>query len=274
VYLAACVQLSCGSDVERNLESAERLIRRAAGYGAALVATPENTPYLGPWDQRVRHAETLDGPLARRMGELARQLCIHLLVGSFPERALGEDGQPDPHRTHNTSLLFGPDGSLLASYRKMHLFDAAVPGGVTVQQSDSTVPGDQLVVAPTPLGRIGMSICYDVRFPEFYRGLVERGAEVMAIPAAFTLMTGKDHWHALLQARAIETQSWVLAPAQWGVHDDGALRYTYGHSMILDPWGTVVAECSDGEGICLAEVDLAKVWSTREAIPLAQHRRL
>ena len=165
-------------------------------------------------------------------------------------------------------------GSLLSSYRKLHLFDAAVPGGVTVQESASTTPGDQLVVAPTPLGRIGMSVCYDVRFPELYRGLVDKGAEVMTIPAAFTLMTGKDHWHALLQARAIETRSWVLAPAQWGVHDDGALRYTYGHSMILDPWGTVVAECSDGEGICLAEVDLAKVWSTREAIPLAEHRRL
>jgi len=274
VYLAACVQLRSTADVARNLVTMEKLVRRAAGYGASLVVTPENTPYLGPWARRASLAEPLHGPMARGLGALARQLGIHLLVGSFPEQALLESGRPDPERSYNTSLLFSPDGSLVASYRKIHLFDVAVPHGITIEESSTTVAGSELVVGDTPLGRVGLSICYDLRFPELYRGLVERGAELITIPSAFTLMTGKDHWHALVRARAVETQAWVLAPGQWGEHGDEGLRHSYGHSIIVDPWGTVVAECSDGEGLCLAEVDLARVAATRRGMPLGLHRRL
>lgn len=274
MYLAACVQLRSTADVQRNMASAERLIRRAAGYGASLVATPECTVYLGPWDERGRYAESLDGPLATRFSSLARGLGIHLLIGSFPERVLLPDGSPDPVRTYNTSLLFGPDGSVLCSYRKLHLFDVDVPGGISLQESRTTVAGDRVVVCDTALGMVGLSICYDLRFPELYRALVDHGARLITIPSAFTLDTGKDHWHALVRARAIETQAWVLAPGQWGRHGDGGIRRSYGHSMIVDPWGTVVAECGEGEGLCLGEIHRDRVATVRQGIPVAQHRKL
>ncbi len=269
MFLAACIQLRSTSDVRRNLRTAEALIRRAAGYGAALIATPEATTYLGPHERKVALAEPVDGPTHRRLGDLAAELGVHLLIGSGAEPAAGEGG-----RCHNTSMLFGPDGGLIASYRKLHLFDVDVPGGVRFSESATCAPGDRIVVAETTLGRLGLSICYDLRFPELYRQLVERGAELIAVPSAFTLMTGKDHWHALLRARAIEAQCYVLAPGQWGAHDDGGLRRSYGHSLIVDPWGTVVAQCSDGEGLCLAEIDLERVREVRRGIPLREHRRI
>jgi predicted amidohydrolase len=269
MFLAACVQLRGSSDVERNLSVTEGLIRRAAAMGCQLVATPEATTYLGPHDRKVELAEAVDGPTHRRLGELAAELGIHLLIGSVAERAEGED-----QRCHNTSLLFGPDGALIASYRKVHLFDVDIPGGVRFSESQTCAPGRDLVVADTALGKLGLSICYDLRFPELYRELLDRGAQMLAVPSAFTLMTGKDHWHALLRARAIETQCYVLAPGQWGAHDDEGLRRSYGHSVIVDPWGTVVAECSDGEGLCVAEIDLDKVAATRRGMPIQDHRRV
>ncbi len=274
MFLAACIQLRCTADVERNLATCEKLVRRAAGYGASLVATPENTPYLGPWADRPRVAEPLDGPMASGLANLARDLGIHLLVGSFPERALLPDGSLDVRRTYNTSLLFGPSGRLLVSYRKLHLFDVEVPNGICIRESDTTVAGADVANRDTALGNIGLSICYDLRFPELYRALVDRGAEIITVPAAFTYDTGKDHWHALLRARAIETQTWVLAPGQWGHHHDGGLRRSYGHSLIVDPWGAEVAECGDGEGLCVAEIDLSRVRTTRLGMPVANHRRL
>ena len=162
----------------------------------------------------------------------------------------------------------------MARYRKIHLFDIDLPGGPTFRESAHIAPGDDVVAVPTPLGVIGLSICYDLRFPELYRKLVDAGAEILTVPSAFTLQTGKDHWHPLLRARAIECQSWVLAPAQEGRHDDQGLRHSYGHALIADPWGTVVAECGDGEGFCLAEIDLERVRRVRAAIPVEQHRRL
>ena len=275
--LIAAVQLNGSSDVERNLAVTEALVRRAAAAGAVFVATPEATTYLGPHDRKVALSEPVDGPTHRRLGHLAAELGIGLLVGSVAERC--EDpalaGDP-PRRCYNTALLFGPDGSLQAAYRKLHLFDVDLSeqGGVRFFESDRTVPGEELVVADTPVGRLGLSICYDLRFPEVYRGLCDRGATVLAVPSAFTLMTGKDHWHALLRARAIENQAWVVAPAQWGSHDDKGLRRSYGHSVIIDPWGTVVAECGDGEGICLAELDPDKVPRIRQQIPMRDNRRL
>jgi len=270
MFLAAVVQLSCTSDETANWESARGLIERAAAHGAELVATPENTNYLGPHEEKVRRAEPLDGATATRFGELARRLGIHLLLGSFNEKS------DEPRRCYNTSVLFSPEGKILAAYRKIHLFDVDVSesGGVRFAESATCKPGAEVVVADTALGRIGLSICYDLRFPELYRALVDRGAEILTIPSAFTLATGKDHWQPLLRARAIETQCYVLAAAQHGEHDDAGLKASWGHAMIVDPWGLPVATAADGPGLACAEIDLARVARVRRAIPVAQHRRV
>lgn len=267
-FLAAVAQLTSTSDSRANWESARELVERAAGHGARFVATPENTNFLGPHEEKVSRAEALDGETCGRFAALARRLEIHLLLGSFNEKS------DEPGRCHNTSVLFGPDGGRIALYRKIHLFDVDVSPDARFTESEFVKPGEEAVVADTALARIGMTICYDLRFPELYRRLVEAGAEVLTIPSAFTLTTGKDHWEALMRARAIENQSYVIAPAQQGRHDDGGLRQTYGHSMIVDPWGHVVARCSDGPGVALAEIDLERVKEVRRGMPLAQHRRL
>jgi predicted amidohydrolase len=267
MFLAAAVQLTSTSDEAANLEAVDTLAARAAGYGARLIATPENTNFLGPHTDKVARAEPVDGPLAQRWARLAKQLGAHLLIGSFNERS------EHAARCYNTSLLFGPDGSLLARYRKVHLFDVDVSPDVRFKESDTIVAGGEPVVVRTALGTIGLSICYDLRFPELYRRLVDLGAELITVPAAFTLMTGKDHWHPLLRARAIECQAFVIAPGQSGKHDDGGLRQSYGHSLIIDPWGVTLGEAGDGPGIALAEVDLSRVARTRRAIPVGAHRR-
>ena len=274
MFLAACIQLCSTTDRDANLDRVEGYIRRAAHHGAALVVTPENIGLLGPQFHIVELAESLEGVTAKRLSALARELKIHLLVGSISEQRLEPNGEIDPQRCYNTSLLYGPDGVLIASYRKIHLFDVDVPGGLCVKESDSVVAGDEVVVAETALGKIGMSICYDLRFPELYRALVDRGAELITVPSAFTLTTGKDHWHTLLRARSIETQTWVIAPGQWGQHDEAGRRQSYGHSLIIDPWGAVVADKGQGEGVCYAEIDLERVRDVRRSIPLARHRRI
>jgi len=270
-FLAAAVQLSSTSDEEANWESARSLVERAAGYGARFVGTPENTNYLGPHADKVHRAEPLDterGKTCRRFSGLAAKLGIHLLLGSFNERS------DEEHRCYNTSVLFGPDGRILAVYRKIHLFDVDHSEEVRFLESDTVVPGEQVVVRETPLGAFGLSVCYDLRFPELYRRLRDGGAEVITIPSAFTLTTGRAHWYPLQRARAIETQCWVIAPAQHGRHDDGGLRESYGHAMIVDPWGQVVAAAPDGPGLALAEIDLDRVHRVREGMPVAKHRRL
>ena len=273
-FLAAVVQLSSSSDGEGSCREAEALVRKAAARGAVLVATPENTNYLGPHEEKVRLAEGLDGPTCTRFAALARELGIHLLLGSFNERAALDEEDEPAGRCHNTSVLFGPDGGVLAVYRKIHLFDVAVPPDVVFQESATVAAGSEAVIAETPLAWIGLSICYDLRFPELYRALVENGAEVLAVPSAFTLATGKDHWEPLLRARAIENQAWVLAPAQHGRHDDGGLRQSWGHAMIVGPWGEVVAQVSDGPGVAVAEIDLARQRAIRERLPALRHRRM
>lgn len=267
-FLAAVVQLSSTSDEEANWRSARSLVERAAACGASFVATPENTNFLGPHDEKVRRAEPLDGPVCRRFGELAAGLGIHLLLGSFNERS------EEPGRCYNTSVLFGPDGATLATYRKIHLFDVDVSPEVRFLESETVVPGDRPVVVSTALGRFGLSVCYDLRFGELYRRLTSDGAEILTVPSAFTLTTGRAHWYPLLRARAIENQCYVIAPAQHGHHDDDGLRESYGHALIADPWGQVVAAASDGPGVALAEVDLGRVAEVRRAIPVADHRRL
>ncbi len=267
-FLAAVVQLNSTSDLERNWEQARQLIERAASAGAKLVITPENTNYLGPHQQKVTLAEPLDGPTCSRFAELARRCDIHLLLGSYNERGA------EATRCRNTSVLFSPTGEALAVYRKIHLFDVDVSDQVRFRESATIEPGDQTVCVETALGPIGLTICYDLRFPELYRQLRDAGAQILCVPSAFTLTTGKDHWYPLLRARAIENQAWVLAAAQHGHHDDQGLRQSYGHSLIIDPWGQVVASVGDGPGIGIAEIDLDRVAEVRRAIPVASHRRL
>ena len=267
--IIAAVQINGSSDIERNLSTTERLVREAAGCGATFIATPEATTYLGPHDRKIKLAEPLDGPTHLRLGRLAKELGITLLVGSVAERC-------DDSKAYNTSIVFGPDGEVMASYRKMHLFDVDLSesGGVCFRESDTTARGDQLVVVDTSVGRVGLSICFDLRFPEVYRALTDQGAQILAVPSAFTAMTGRDHWHTLLKARAIENQAWVIAPGQWGAHDDKGLRMSYGHTVIIDPWGTIVAECADGEGFCMARFDPERGPRIRSQLPMVSNRAL
>jgi len=266
MHLIAAAQMVSTADKAHNVEAATRLVRRAADLGARLVGLPENFSWMGPEPERPAAAETLEGPTLSRMAQLARELRVTLLAGSVLEA-----GAPGG-RLYNTSVLFGPDGTRLATYRKMHLFDVDVGDGATYQESAAVAPGTEVVAAETEVGRLGLSVCYDVRFPELYRRLSRDGATLLAVPAAFTLMTGKDHWEVLLRARAIENQAYVLAPAQGGRHS--ANRQTYGHSMVVDPWGLVTARASEGEGLAVAPVDPELQARVRRNLPCLQHRRL
>jgi deaminated glutathione amidase len=269
MFLAAVVQVTSTSDEAANWEQVEGLVARAAGHGARFIATPEATNYLGPHREKVEKAEPLDGPTVRHFGELARTHGVHLLLGSYNERS------DEPDRCYNTAVLFRPDGTVAATYRKMHLFDVDHSEAVRFLESRTTKPGDAITVVETELGTMGLSICYDLRFPELYRAQVDRGARILCVPSAFTATTGQAHWHVLARARAVETQSWVIAPGQVGEHDDKGLKATYGHSLIVDPWGTVVAEVAGtGPGVAYAEIDLDRVARIRRAIPVQQNRRL
>ncbi|WP_338868013.1 carbon-nitrogen hydrolase family protein [Myxococcus stipitatus] len=266
MHLIAAAQMVSTADKGHNVEVATRLVRRASELGARLVGLPENFAWMGPEPERQGAAEGLDGPTLSRMAELAREQKVTLLAGSVLET-----GAPGG-RLYNTSVLFGPDGERLAVYRKMHLFDVEVGDGATYQESAAVAPGTEVVAADTVVGRLGMSVCYDLRFPELYRRLSKDGATVLAVPAAFTMMTGKDHWEVLLRARAIENQAYVLAPAQGGKHS--AQRQTYGHAMVVDPWGLVTARASEGEGLAVAPVDPELQARIRRDLPCLRHRRL
>ena len=264
--LGAVVQMTSTADVERNLTAAEALVERAAARGAVLVGLPENFAFLRSEGEPVPEPQSLDGPWVRRMGDLARRLRVSLLLGSLPERIEGEK------RIHNTAVLLGPDGKTVATYRKIHLFDIDLPGMEHLKESKAVRPGEDLVVADSALGSLGLSICYDLRFPELYRALTRRGARVLCVPSAFTARTGKAHWEVLLRARAIENLAWVFAPAQYGDHGGG--RSSHGHAMIVDPWGQVVARVPDGEGIAIAEIDLERQERLRRELPSLSHGRL
>ncbi len=262
----AAVQLTSGAQKAKNLEAATRLIHQAAEAGCHFVGLPENFSWLGPEAERAENAEALDGATLSTLAELARSLKISLLAGSILE--LGAPGG----RVYNTSVLFGPDGARLGVYRKLHLFDVEVGDGQTYRESAAVAPGTEVVVADSPLGKVGLSVCYDLRFPELYRRHAEAGAVLLTVPAAFTLMTGKDHWEVLLRARAIENQAYVLAPAQQGRHPRD--RLTWGHAMVVDPWGLVTARASEGEGLAMAELDLEYLAKVRRTLPALTHRRL
>jgi len=264
--LAAVVQMTSTAEVERNLKAAEALVEQAAARGATFVGLPENFAFLRSEGQPVPEPQDLDGAWVRRMAELARRLGVTLLLGSLPERVPGDT------RVRNTSVLLGPGGETLAVYRKIHLFDIDLPGLEHLKESRAVRPGDAVVVAEAPVGRLGLSICYDVRFPELYRELARQGARVLAVPSAFTDRTGKAHWEVLLRARAIENLAYVLAPAQVGVHGKG--RASHGQAMIVDPWGVVLAQVPDGEGMALAELDFDRQDRLRRELPALSHIRL
>ncbi len=261
---AAAIQMSSTPDKRENWSIAERLIRNAADAGAELVALPELWSCHGLEKVYRENAEPIPGPTTDFLGELARGLGIYILGGSILEDTPGSD------KLSNTSTFFGPDGELSAVYRKIHLFDVKVPDREYLE-SKTIAPGREIVTAKAGVATLGLSVCYDVRFPELYRLLALRGAEVLAVPAAFTLHTGKDHWELLLRARAVENQAFVVAPAQWGQKADG--RWTYGRSMIVDPWGTVLAQCSDRDGHALAELDLDYLDRFRSEFPSLANRR-
>jgi deaminated glutathione amidase len=260
---AAAVQLNSGDDKGRNLEVAERLVRAAADDGAELIALPEKWNLLAGGEQLAAGAEPLDGPSLGAARSWARGLGVHLLAGSISERT--REG-----RARNTSVLIGPGGDDLAVYRKIHMFDVDV-GGVSYRESEYEDPGEEIVTAPVGELIAGLTVCYDLRFPELYRILAVRGARLVTVPAAFTTRTGRDHWEVLLRARAIENQVFVLAPGQIG---KAPPHYeSYGRSMIVDPWGVVLATAPDEECFVAADLDLAAQERVRETLPSLANRR-
>jgi predicted amidohydrolase len=265
---AAAIQLNVTSDKARNLEAAEALVREAAGDGAELVALPEKWNVLGDAAVLRQEAEPLGGPSISAASSWALELGIHLLAGSIAERVEGAD------KLFNTSVLIGPDGELHARYRKIHMFDVDV-GGVSYRESESEAPGEEIVIAALgpalPGVTLGMTVCYDLRFPELYRILAVRGANVLALPSAFTFETGKDHWEVLVRARAIENQAFVIAPNQVG---EAPPHYrSYGHSMLVDPWGRVLSVAAEGECFVAADLDLEAVERVRATLPSLANRR-
>jgi predicted amidohydrolase len=266
--LVGVVQLCSDDDLAGNLKRAADRVQVAAERGARLICLPENFAFMRREGSAFPCAQGLDGPIVASLQQLARAHGVWLLGGTFPETIPGEE------RVHNTSVLLSPDGSIAAAYRKIHLFDVDLgdAGGGAFRESATFAPGREIVVADTPFGGLGLSVCYDVRFPELYREMATRGASFLAVPSAFTPQTGRDHWEVLLRARAIESQAFVLAPAQCGQH--GPDRASYGRSMIIDPWGLVIAQAGDRPEVIVAECDLEELDRVREAIPALKNRRL
>ena len=235
---------------------------------AELVVVPECFSYLGPEDGKLELAESLDdsAPILNRMMVLAVAERVELVLGGFWERANVAG------KVFNTCVHLDTSGKIKGSYRKVHLFDVDLPDGTHLRESETVSAGNEVVVTDAPFGKLGLSICYDLRFPELYRALVDEGAIALAIPAAFTHTTGQDHWHVLLRARAIEQQCYVLAAAQTGLHY--GRRVSYGHAMIIDPWGDILAECAEGEGVAVATISTEEVARIRTALPSLKHRAL
>lgn len=265
-FRAALVQMRSGEDVARNIADASALIREAAGQGAGFIATPENTTLMAP-DGGAKLAQSFDeahDPALPVFRDLARELDVTLLIGSLAIK-VGET------KTANRSFLIAPDGSIAARYSKIHLFDVDLQSGERYRESDTVAGGTEAVVAATPHGPMGLSICYDVRFPDLYRQMALKGAFAFTVPAAFTVPTGEAHWHVLLRARAIENGAFVFAPAQGGTHANG--RKTYGHSLIVGPWGEILAEAGTEPCVIWADIDPAQSASARARIPNLRHAR-
>ena len=262
------VQMTSTDDVSANLQAARDLVASAALAGAEFVLLPENFGFLRREGNPVPCAQGMDGEIVSAARSMAREYGIWLLAGTFPEAIPGD------RRLHNTSLLLSPEGETRAVYRKIHLFDVdlSAQGGGHFQESKTIEPGEDPVLAATPFGSVGLSVCYDLRFPELYRHYAAGGARFLTVPAAFARETGKDHWEVLLRARAIENQCFVVAPAQWGAH--GPDRSSHGRGMIVDPWGLVLALAPDRPCALVADCDLGAQDQTRDALPCGRHRRL
>jgi predicted amidohydrolase len=262
---ASAVQLNSNEDKGRNLEIAERLVRRAAAEGAELVVLPEKFNLIGSTEQLVEGAEPLDGPTLSWAGALAAELGLFLVAGSIVERVEGDD------KLRNTSVLFDSDGGVRAVYRKIHMFDVEV-GGVTYSESDAEASGDEIVVADADSLRLGLAVCYDLRFPELFRIMAVRGAQAFVLPSAFTVPTGRAHWEILIRARAIENQALVIAAGQVGRHHPD--HESYGHSMIVDAWGTVLAQAAgETERVVVADLDLDAQADVRAKLPSLANRQ-
>ena len=265
------VQMCATADVAANVDTTLSLVAEAATAGAKVVLVPEAFAFIGSERERNTHLENVPqndeepGPILRRCIETAQAANAHLVLGGFPEQA------PDG-RAFNTCIHLRPDGSIAAAYRKIHLFDVDLADGTRMHESRSTAPGERAVVTEAPFGTLGLTVCYDMRFPLLYQTLADMGAVAIAVPSAFFKNTGKAHWHALLRARAIECQCYILAPAQHGDHGHRG-RKSYGHGLVVDPWGDIVAEIEDGDGFALAEVDPKRVEEVRAELPSLANRR-
>ena len=262
----ACVQLTAGEDMGRNIEAAVAAIRAARQGGADFILTPENVSMMvsDPRQVRARAESEESHPALGAFRDLAIETGAWLLAGSLAVRLEGDT-------VANRSILIAPDGAIAARYDKIHMFDVDLPDGESYRESKMYRPGGRAVVAQTPWGGVGMSVCYDLRFAALYRTLAQAGARILTVPSAFTKVTGEAHWHVLLRARAIENGAYVVAPAQCGTHPGG--RKTYGHALIVDPWGTVVGECGETPGVVHADIDLAAVEQARARIPALRHDR-
>lgn len=265
-FKVACVQNCATNDMPANLATVERLVRAAHEQGASLVCLPEFFCNLEPADgSYYDNGYDLDShPALAALRVLGRELGLWLLLGSIPIKAA-------ERKVHNRSIVLDPQGALVASYNKVHLFDVAIKDGQSYKESNGVAAGGEAVIASLPWGGLGLTICYDLRFPHLYRQLAQHGASFLSVPAAFTAKTGAAHWHTLVRARAIETGCYVFAPGQCGTRPWG--RATYGHSLIVDPWGEVLADGGEGEGVIVAEVDPARVAEVRRMIPSLNHDR-
>jgi predicted amidohydrolase len=264
-YLVAAVQMNSRPDLQQNLAQAEDLIDLAVRQGAELIALPENFAFLGDEQVKLTQAETIAQESEKFLKRMAQRYQVTLLGGGFPVPA-------EAGKVYNRALLIDPSGGELARYDKVHLFDVNLPDGNTYEESATVLAGVQLpsVYPSKTFGNLGLSICYDVRFPELYRHLSQMGTEVMFIPAAFTAYTGKDHWQVLLQARAIENTCYVVAPAQVGRHN--SVRQSHGHALVIDPWGVVLADAGSEPGVAIAAIEPARLEQVRRQMPSLQHR--
>ena len=265
----AAVQMNSGADVGANLRAAGAALEQARAAGAALAVLPENFAFMGAREHDKLAAAEADGqgPIQEFLAGAARRLGLWIVAGTVPLKTA------DPRRVAAACLVFDAAGARAARYDKIHLFDVDVPGGEAYRESHSIAPGaPQAIVVDTPAGRLGLSVCYDLRFPELYRRLAGAGAELLAVPSAFTAPTGEAHWEPLLRARAIENQCYVVAPGQWGEHPGG--RRTWGHSLIVDPWGRVLAQHGDGAGVVVADAPREALQTLRRSFPVLDHRRL
>ena len=263
---AAIVQMDAQADPQDNRRRAEALIGTAVDRGAQLVVLPEVFVYFGKMDQMRAHAESIPGPTSDMLQEVARRHTIYLVGGSFFSTIASSD------KVYNSNLVIGPDGEIIAHYRKIHLFEIDAPGEVVFNEADIVEFGSEVVSAETPFGTVGLTVCYDLRFPELYRALADRDASIITIPAAFAMKTGKDHWEPLIRARAIENQVFMLASGQVGIKPGGFS--CYGRSMIVDPWGTVIAQAQDTETVITAELDMDYLQQVRKSMPALKNRKL